>query len=700
MRIRHLAVILSCAILLAGAGCTKPEEKVTPTLNLTALQDQFINGTAYLTLSLTSAAETDIILTLSASGNFDTSLLSFQNPIAIPAGSTSAALLVIINDQTLQPGSYTATITVTAAAGAKLGLSSVTLRHTVRKNMAEINLSGPERFTDGKATLTLTPDVPPLTPVTVTLEVLKFGASEGKQLIPAGAVTCPETVVLPADQASPTTFTVRVDLSQLKPVESEAIIAIKNVSGGGVIGTADEVRLGAKGTLQAHLRSDWQLSYAGDFPREDQGGVMKSYVQVNGFSGENGSGFYLRWGDAGYVSRYFSSVTEYLQDVEDKVAAAMGKDKPYPILHSNDRYDFVRLPVGSYEYYMVGCDSQGHLTGDYARVSFTRAPTEAMKKAYSEWLGEWEVNGQAWRVNCKEENASYYIQGIGGVWRNPGFPAYIGWDGELEIRGEEYLSFSDDDWYSINGIYTTDKRYYSTYTGPVAKAVTSDDWYGYAQWSACTNPSTGQPFERMDMYNNTGSPRWSNVLQLPEFMSRAHEGELPQDAIADARYAPMDAFGGDWVFQNEELTLSPGTHDSYNIYLVVDEEPTSIKVMYDADGGFAYIQEQILYELTYNANSKWAVALCGAWYDSDKGKLFPYFPYVSPNPGTTIARLFMRRDGTVSWDTAQVGNYWLYAIGFWAFVWSNDHSVMNGSIGWIEDPVELIGGEAGIMRRP
>lgn len=717
MRISHLLYFLPIAVLMVAGGCTPLEQQgktdepsgqdgAIPSLTLSAAQEAFVNGTAYISLQLSSTSQTDVIVSLSAGGDIDAKRLSFDNPVTIKSGSTSAAAVVSVKDEGLRAGEYNVTISVEGAAGAKLAdPSSVRLKHTVRQSVATVSLSGPERFTDGKATLSLSTDVPPLHEITVKLEVMKYGAGEGKELISPGAISCPETVVIPADKAEPTTFQVRVDMSQVKPVESEAIIAIEEVSAWGSIGDADEVHIGVKGELEARLRTDWSLSYEGDFPREDQAGVIKTYIRVDGFYSEDGGGYYIRYSNGGFVAQGYGSMAEYLQYIEGVICSRQATDSPLTFWRDNDRHDMVRLPAGSYDFYMLGCDAQGHLTGDYAKLSFSRAPTDKMREAYYEWLGTWEVNGQEWKVNMKEEYRSYYIQGIGGNRKDPGFVAYLGWDGELEIRGENYLDITEGEWYGLYGIYSkedgTEKTYVSSYDGPVAKAVYADSWAQYAQWSACINPSTGKPFERMDLCSFTdGSAQWSIALLLPEFMSRSHEGKLPEDANLDARYAPIEAFEGDWLFHGEKVTFSPGTNVSLIIYCVVDEHPTSVTVQYDPAGGFAYIPEQVLFEEPYNASYKWAYALSGAWYNDEKSDLYPHFPYVSLMPGTAFVRLYMQRDGTVCWSAATVDHYWLYAYGLYLFVWSNDHSQYYGAYGWVGDPVHMIGGDDDTMYRP
>ena len=668
MKFSRLSFLLPLALFVVH-GCS-PEEKILPTLSVSAAQDAFVNGTAYLSFNLSSAAETDVVVSLAASANFDTGLLSFRNPLTIPAGSLTQAMLVTIDDSALQPGvDYNATISVEGAAGAKVGKSSsVSLRHSVRKAVAEISLTGPGRFTDGKATLTLTPDVPPVRDITVTLEILKSGASEGMELISPGAVTCPETVVLPADQAAPTTFVVRVDLSQLKPVESEAIIAIESVSSGGVAGESDEVHILAKGDLQAVLRTDWSISYAGDEPNPAHGGVTESQMLVSGVMLSGAEGFHIRYGDAGYVSRDFNSFKDYLLYVEEDIAESIADNKPYTVRANDGGYFYARFPVCSYDFYVLGCDAKGHLTGDYAKCTVQRLPTEKMKETYPKWTGTWEVNGSRWQVSAKEGNASYTIKGLSGT--DYAFTANLGWDGELEIPGRQYVDVSETEWYALYGIYGS---YYSSYTGVAARAVL-DDSGTFAQWEGGINPNTGDPFEAIEMYAGA-SNSWTGVMALPEFMCLDHEGQLPEDVHLQARYAPYEAFLGNWVYQGTPFRITQKVYgESYYADQTDDPEAMPIELSYSpATGGMTLAEQEIPVDDSYS------FAVSGAVYNQTQEKLMPHFPLYTITPGTPICKFFMNNDGTVSWLGQDAGDYFIHQIGVSYFRYGDaSHSSISG----------------------
>lgn len=692
MEIRSLRFLCPLAVLLMAVWACTPAEQpgdkpstTVPTLTISGAQESFVNGTAYVSLNLSAASATDVVISLSASGTVDTKLLSFTNPVTIKAGGTSAAVVVTVNTQGLSPGEYTVTIKVEGAAGAKVqGSGSVSFMLNVGKSIAAVSISGPERFTDGKATLSLTPDVPPVSDITVYLEVRKEGATEGKALISPGAITCPESVVLPANKAGATTFEVKLDLSQLKPVESEAIIAIDEISSGGSIGTPDLVRIGAKGELTPRLRQDWNLSYSGDAPNPDKGGYVESVMHVSGFVSENGEGYYFRYSETGFVKKNYGSLANFIIAKEKEVADAMAEGNPYRI-YTQNQVGLTRLAAGTYDCYILGCDVQGHLTGDYAVCTVARTPTQKMKEMYGLWQGSWEVNGESWSIIPKAENSSFYIQGIRGV--SQGFTAYLGWDGELEIRGEQFIDIDDNDWYGLYGIYD---RYYTHHTGAVVTGV-MDEAGESVQWTGAVNPVTGEPFEGFDIYHYS-SNEWLATWSVPEFMSREHSGKLPDEAPGFARYARYTAFLGDWTYEGIRLRFtSKEWNKSYKVVLLDSEEDYALEVGYDVGTGRAFVADQIVAEI----DAPYYMAFSGFYYDTEKNALRPHFPYYTRTLGGVMCYLYMFKDGGVVWDGAGFDGHYVLNLGAVLISYNPQTSTVNG---W-QEAGDLIPTNSDFMRR-
>ena len=660
MEIRLLRVLRLIAIFLmtvwACSPAAQPEEKPStdvPTLSISGAQDSFVNGTAYVSLTLSTTTATDVVISLSASGNIDSKLLSFSNPVTIKAGTLSTAVVLTVNSQGLAPGEYTVTIKVDGAAGAKVqGSASVSFKLNVRKAIAEVTLSGPERFSDGRATLSLTPDVPPLNDITVYLEVRKDGASEGKALISPGAITCPEAVVLPANKAEATSFEIKLDLSQLKPVESEAIIAIDDISAGGSIGEPNLVRIGALGELNPYLRSDWNISYSGDYPNPDYYGYMQSVMSVTGFNPAIDVGYYIRYSETGFVQKKYGSLPDFIKAKEKEIVEGIEEGDPYRF-YTENLVRVTRLPVGAYDFYMLGCDAEGHLTGDYAMCTVTRTPTEKMRYIYDLWLGRWEVNGEIWTITPQVENSSYYIQGICGV--SQGFTAYLGWDGELEIRGEQFIDISENDWY---GLYGISGNYYYHHSGPVVYGV-MDEFSESAQWTGALNPTTGAPFEAFCIYHYAPN-QWLEPWSVPEFMSLEHEGKVSDEAPGFGRYARYSAFLGDWTYNGMRLRFSfKASNESYTVVDLDSEEEYALEVGYDAQTGRAFVADQIVGDL----GSDYYMAFSGYYYDSAKSKLYPRFPYYKRQTGDVACYLYMLKDGTVVWDGVGFDGYYISELG-------------------------------------
>ena len=581
MRISHLVLNVSIVFLLAAGGCNPFEQPLdntddVPSLTLSAVKESFINGTAYISLQLSSVSQTDVIVSLSASGDIDPKLLSFDNPVTIKSGNTSAAVVVVVKDEGLQAGEYNVIIAIEGAAGAKVALpSSVRLKYTVE-----------------------------------------------------------------------------IQVVELKP----------------------------------HLRNDWRIAFVEDRPNEAYDGYIQTVMRVSGFLPLDGSGYYISYGDAGFAEKEYGGLEAFLKAKEEDIAYAIEHNDPYSIRQEDAEIKYTRFPAGSFDFYMLGCGADGHLTGDYTQFRLQRNPTDQMKSIYSKWLRYWEIHGAVWEVSAKNANSSYLIRGIGGV--DQAFTAYLGWNGELEIRGDAYVDIDESTWYGLYGIY---QNKYTHHQGPVAIAVL-DEHETSAQWTGGYNPATGSPFEAIGIYESaTGN--WTDV-PLPEFMCLNHSGSFPDNGPAYGRYAPYEAFLGRWQYDGETFIVSQKVwNKSYSIqvYSDWDDEPLEAVIDYDPNTGTASIAEQDLWTEPYDSNSQYVVSLSGAWYNADKGELLAYYPLVVDKPGSKVGTFIYLKDGTVTCSTAEYGDYSVYALGIWGFVISNGTGSYVGSHGWMAGPMHLIG---------
>ena len=192
-------------------------------------------------------------------------------------------------------------------------------------------------------------------------------------------------------------------------------------------------------TQKFEVNRNWTLSYDGrETKRYDDGSLaevdiitMKStdkelyYIDVI-TENEMQSSF------GGNEADYFNSLAQNLSsDVKngDKTWSAL--------LESGNSYvDFDRMRAGAWRAYAVGFESNGRLSGYYARLDFNikeEVPTEEFNK----WLGTWKIGGKDLEGNgvsytialsSSESNRAYWLRGWEGA-KDPD-----GYDYEFEVE--------------------------------------------------------------------------------------------------------------------------------------------------------------------------------------------------------------------------------------------------------------------------
>ena len=408
--------VAGAAVLALLAGCNKPTEpeKVTPKVTITA-GSAFVNGAATLTLSLSSAATSEVTVTLGVEGTIPAANLTYANTVKFAAGSTSQTVPVTVKTDGLAGGSYVASFSIKSATGAEVGSPSdasiaLTVSEVATPSVVNITASDPE-FVNNKATLTLALDKAQKEAVSVTLAIA--AEVEGYTAIPAEALTLENPVTFVAGETSKV-ISITADPAKLPAGESWTVISIASVSENATIGNKKSVYIMATNAMEAKLREDWTVAYSGE---EEYEGEMYSLIEVNGL-GEHGT-YYIFIYEKGTVAANFDTVTEYLQFMEDEaITPALGTANAYQIKEGDTGWLYYQFPVGEYEIWLAGCSATGHLTGEYTTSTFSIEATQEQLDAYAKWLGEWDVTRQTktdkWVITEKVPGGSFYIQGIDG----------------------------------------------------------------------------------------------------------------------------------------------------------------------------------------------------------------------------------------------------------------------------------------------
>lgn len=408
--------VAGAAVLALLAGCNKPTEpeKVTPKVTITA-GSAFVNGAATLTLTLSSAATSEVTVTLGAEGTIPAANLTYNNTVKFAAGSTSQTVPVTVKTDGLAGGSYVASFSIKSATGAEVGSpsdASVTLTVTEEATPSVVNITASDaEFVNNKATLTLVLDRAQKDAVSVTLAIA--AEVEGYTAIPAEALTLENPVTFVAGETSKV-ISITADPAKLPAGESWTVISIASVSSNATIGNKKSVYIMATNAMEAKLREDWTVAYVGE---EEYEGEMYSVIDVKGL-GETGT-YYIFIYEKGTVAANFDTVTEYLQFMEDNaIAPYLGTSDAYQIKDGDTGWLYYQFPVGEYEIWLAGCNAVGHLTGEYTTNTFSIEASQEQLDAYAKWIGEWDVTRQSvmdkWVITEKVPGGSFYIQGIDG----------------------------------------------------------------------------------------------------------------------------------------------------------------------------------------------------------------------------------------------------------------------------------------------
>ena len=538
------AALLASAALFAGCDLLDSVGS-TPEVSITALSEFDAQGEAVVQVALSSYALEEVTVVLSATGDA-AAAVTMEKAVKIAVGSKTQNVTVKLDLEKVTADSVLK-IAITSATGATVGSPSevslnVTAAAAKPEDPATLSIAADDEFAeDATAKITLELSKALAEDVSVQLQVL---SSEEFVAVPAEALSFENPVVIKAGQ---TTAEVKVtlDASALPVGDSYAYIAIKEFQGNANLGQTKEVLIAFVKEIVANLRPDWSVVYNG---YQEAEGYDAIGINV---SSETDS-YYISVYGAGAVAASFESITEYLQWYENiQISPYLGTEDAERVFAGSMTAKYNRLNPDSYEVFIIGCNEQGHVTGDYATLTFTVEPTAEMLAAVESFLGDWVVNHYTWTI---ESAGGVYVT-INGIEDEDDLPveAFVNWDGNLEIVNQPYIYESETEIIGFYGL--ADGSLWSSSGFTIAEIVMNADGE-----SAVINPVTapnGSTFESLAylLYDIEAQKYYlySSQIAIPTTMQRPAQTVEETTPVKTAAY---EDFLGDWRYGDYDINIS------------------------------------------------------------------------------------------------------------------------------------------------
>ena len=547
MKMKNLkiaAALLACTALFAGCDIIE-SVGTTPTVTLTALSDSFdAQGEANISVVLSSLALEEVTVSLAVSGDAATAV-TMDKIVKIGLGSKSQPLTVKVDLAQIKSDS-SVTIAIQSAVGATVGapkeVTFAVKAAAVAEDPGVVSISADDEFAaDGTANVTLKLNKALAQDVTVELQV---NSADDYVTVPAEALTFTNPVVIKAGE---TTATVKVTLNPdvLPTGDNYALIGIKNVTGNASAAKDAEVLIVYVKAIVANLRSDWSVVYGGYNP--------EGYDAIDINVASDTQTYYLTIYYGGTIDANFESITEYLQWFEStQIAPYIGTDDATQFSTGSRTAKFNRLDPETYEVYIIGCNADGHVNGDYAALTFEVKPTDEMLAAVESFLGDWVVNHHTWTI---ESAGSVYVT-ITGIEGEEDLPveAFVNWDGNLEIQNQPYIYESETQVIGLYGLAGGSLWTSSGFT--IAEVVMNADGES-AVITPATSPN-GSVFESIAylLYSVSDGKYYlySDQIALPATMERPAQTFEETTPVKAGAY---EDFIGSWKYADYELLVEP-----------------------------------------------------------------------------------------------------------------------------------------------
>ena len=652
--LRNVVLALGAIALLASCDLFKKDEVF---VSISSDSPSFVDGKLTLKVSVSPASSKDVAVTLSDSGNIPAGALSYTQAFTIPAGTASANVDVTVDVDLVPAGVYSVTFAIAEANGAKIDPNAkecaVSLSVAEQAPPQVFISNSSEAFVDGKAKFTVSLDRAIKENVTVDFEVLTD--VEGYLPIAAEALSFSNPATIPAGSTSAEVEVTLDESKVMKGVSQYAVIAIKSAVNAELAGAKTKAYIEANIELKAKQRSDWTVSYEGDITEE---GVIYSGVKVSGIA--EGQNYYLFVYNKGVVAQYFpeTGVAGYLQFLSEDVMESMGTEDAYEIQTGNDTWLYDRLAVGAYEAWIVGCDAEGFVTGEYGTGEFTIEPNQAQKDAYDKWLGEWNIKADAIKVVEKDRSQvsftvytkDYYIDAALDADANLNFfvtdpcadGGNVGFFGYLPSEQEGYISIYSGDEpigcakLSEDGTQATiESTLNGTFTGMAAFTYQGDSFTGWGSFDVEFPAVMKRPQQASENYlkwiGTWKIEGFDNPLSIIEYVANEsyamglfYPGVNSTIAIVD-----YDSESGNLLFNfgtsGGAVTSGENTYYLYlsgitnNNYVATGNKDTDLlaRAVLSSDGNSASIEANSY--LNSNNEETYAVQLGLLGYNSDSG---------------------------------------------------------------------------------
>lgn len=479
------AVLAAAAVLV---GCTAKQTPSAPKATLTA-DASFVNGSANLTVALSEASSSEVTVTLAVSGTLPEANLTWNPVVKIAAGSKQASVPVTAKADGLEAGTYAAKFSIKAASGAEVGSpaeASVNLTVEAKPEdvVPEVSISKyDDAFTDGKATITLALSVAASADVKVNF-ALGTEVEEGS-VIAADALTFENPATIKAGETSKV-VEISLDLAKIAAGTNWAIISIENAEGA-TVGKKNIAYIEAEGSLRVFESTTFTVEYYGNYDYTYQDGSVETLdaIMVYGIGNQP---FIMNYYTKGTVASALGSDEAYVEymyeNINNAIAQGATADDLDVVVNTGTEPDYGILfnlfDPGEYEVYVLACDENGVLTGEYATSTFEVTDPEEATEAYTAWVGAWKAGDLVFYIQPKWNNKSFDMYGFepigedGSVSMNP---VTVDYDAENDLLA---LSFGMVDSGSKWGYYMAgidNNNYVATggYTKPGTEAEEDED---------------------------------------------------------------------------------------------------------------------------------------------------------------------------------------------------------------------------------